>query len=184
MDSEKIKQAAVMFLEAIGEDPGRPGLADTPDRIARMCEEIFSGMEADPRENLKRVFPMEEPGIVMEKGIRFYSVCEHHLLPFFGTVSIAYSYKDRVVGLSKLARTVDVYAKRPQIQERMTRQIGEAIMNELSCEGVMVIVRAEHLCMSMRGVKNPGVETMTIYTAGCFDTDEELRRSTMENLKG
>ena len=172
MDKEKIKQATLMFLEAIGEDIDRPGLKDTPERVANMCEELFGGMTTDPDTHLCRVFEMEEPGVVIEKDISFYSMCEHHLLPFFGTVSIAYAYTDKVTGLSKLARTVEVYARRPQIQERMTRQIGEAIYNGIEgCTGVMVRIEAEHMCMSMRGIKKPGTQTITYASRGKFAED-------------
>lgn len=183
MDKEKIKQATLMFLQAIGEDIDRPGLKDTPERVANMCEELFGGMTTDPDTHLCRVFEMEEPGVVIEKDISFYSMCEHHLLPFFGTVSIAYAYTDKVTGLSKLARTVEVYARRPQIQERMTRQIGEAVHNGIKgCTGVMVRIEAEHMCMSMRGIKKPGTKTVTLYTAGVFETDTRLKEETLRML--
>ncbi len=183
MDREKIKQATLMFLEAIGEDTDRPGLKDTPERVANMCEELFQGMDTDPSTHLCKTFEMAEPGLVIEKEINFYSVCEHHLLPFFGNVSIAYTYTDKVTGLSKLARTVEVYARRPQIQERMTREIGEAIMSGIDgCTGVMVRIEAEHMCMSMRGIKKPGTKTVTLYASGRFETDMKLREETLALL--
>ncbi len=180
MDREKLMNAVNEFLTAIGEDPDRPGLKDTPYRIANMCEEIFAGYKADPSEHLSKVFPMEEPGIVIEKDIPFYSMCEHHLLPFFGTVCIAYAYKEKVTGLSKLSRTVEVYARRLQIQERMTRQIGQAVQDELNADGVMVIIKAEHLCMSMRGIKKPGVTTTTIFKSGVFESDLNLQNQVLQ----
>ncbi len=176
MDKQKIEEGVRLILEGIGEDTKREGLVDTPYRISNMCEEIFGGYEQDPAEPLSRTFTSETGDIVIEKNIHFYSVCEHHLLPFFGTVSIGYVPDGKVVGLSKLARTVEVYARRAQIQEKMTTQIAEAIQNNLKPKGVMVVAKAEHLCMSMRGVKKPGTETMTYKTTGCFTEDEELRK--------
>ena len=174
MDKDRIKHAVSELLLALGEDPERPGLKETPERIANMCEGIFAGYDTDPGEHLGKVFPVDEPGTVIESGIPFYSMCEHHLLPFFGTVTIAYAHRDKVVGLSKLARTVEVYARRLQIQEQMTRQIGQAVMKELDADGVMVVVKAEHMCMSMRGIKKPGVLTTTVFSDGCFKDDNEL----------
>ncbi len=176
MDKQKIEEGVRLILEGIGEDTKREGLVDTPYRISNMCEEIFGGYEQDPSEPLSRTFTSETGDIVIEKNIHFYSVCEHHLLPFFGTVSIGYVPDGKVVGLSKLARTVEVYARRAQIQEKMTTQIAEAIQHNLKPKGVMVVAKAEHLCMSMRGVKKPGTETMTYKTTGCFTEDEELRK--------
>ncbi len=182
IDKEKIHKAVELFLEAIGEDSSRSGLLDTPERVARMCDELFSGMEKDAAEPLERVFSVERPGLVIEKDIRFYSLCEHHLLPFFGTVSIAYMYEDKVTGLSKLARTVEICARRLQIQENMTSQIADAVMKALKPKGVMVVVQAEHLCMSMRGVKNPGARTMTFCALGSFEKDLELQNHVLKNL--
>ncbi len=175
IDQEKIKQAAALFLEGIGEDPNREGLAETPERIARMCEELFSGMDAVPDEHLARRFTVSSNELVMERDIPFYSVCEHHLLPFFGKAHIAYVPDGQVVGLSKLARTVEVYARRPQIQEKLTAQIADAIMDCLQPQGVMVVLEAEHLCMSMRGVCKPGTQTMTMATRGSFQENEALQ---------
>ena len=176
MDRVKIEDGVRLILEGIGEDLDREGLRDTPYRISAMCEEIFGGYEQDPAVPLGRTFSSETGDIVIEKGISFYSVCEHHLLPFFGTVSIGYVPDGKVVGLSKLARTVEIFARRAQIQEQMTSQIAEAIQKELEPKGVIVVVNAEHLCMSMRGVKKPGTQTMTYKTTGCFTEDEELRK--------
>lgn len=176
MDKKKIEEGVRLILEGIGEDGEREGLKDTPFRVSNMCEEIFGGYVQDPKEPLSRTFTSETGDVVIEKDIRFYSVCEHHLLPFFGTVSIGYVPDGKVVGLSKLARTVEIFARRAQIQEKMTTQIAEAIQNELKPKGVIVVAKAEHMCMSMRGVKKPGTETMTYKTTGCFTEDEELRK--------
>lgn len=176
IDQEKVKQAVRLFLEGIGEDPGREGLEDTPERIARMCEEIYGGLEETAETHLRKTFQSQEQGMVLEKDIVFYSTCEHHLLPFFGRVHIAYIPDGRVAGLSKLARTVEVYAKRPQIQEQLTGQIADALMRELRPKGTMVMVEAEHMCMTMRGIKKPGSKTVTISTRGCAEGDSELKQ--------
>ena len=175
VDKEKIMKAVTMMLEGIGEDPGREGLRDTPDRIARMCEEIFGGMGQTAETHLTKVFACENSEMVMEKDISFYSMCEHHMVPFFGKVHIAYIPDGKVVGLSKLARTVEVYARRLQIQEKMTTQIADDIMKYLEPKGVMVVCEAEHMCMTMRGVKKPGTKTVNIVTRGCFENDESLK---------
>lgn len=174
MDKTKIEEGVRLMLEGIGEDINREGLLDTPKRISAMCEEIFAGIGCDAKEHLCKTFAALGNDVVLEKDIQFYSVCEHHLLPFMGKAHIAYIPKDRVVGLSKLARTVDVYAKRPQIQEQMTRQIAQDIMENLKPLGVCVIVEAEHLCMSMRGVRKPGTTTMTYAALGEFKDNKEL----------
>ena len=175
IDQDKIREAVRLLLEGIGEDPNRAGLEDTPDRVARMYQELTGGMDQDPGECLSRVFPVESSEMVLERDIVFYSTCEHHLLPFFGKVHIAYVPNGRVVGLSKLARTVEVYARRLQIQEQMTGQIADAIMKFLKPEGVMVMVEAEHMCMTMRGVKKPGSQTVTVATRGTFQEEVSLR---------
>ena len=173
VNKEKIEAAVKLLLEGIGEDVNREGLVETPARIARMYEEIFSGVEESSEELMAKRFHEENNDMVLEKDIVFYSMCEHHLLPFFGKVHVAYIPDGEVVGLSKLARTVDVYAKRPQLQERMTNQIADAIMNELNPKGVMVIIEAdEHMCMTMRGVKKPGSKTVTSVVRGCFEEDK------------
>ncbi len=169
IDQEKIKQGVRLLLEGIGEDPSREGLADTPDRVARMYEEIFAGMEETAGEHLTRVFTAENAGIVLERDITFFSTCEHHLMPFYGRAHIAYLPKDRVVGLSKLARTVEVYARRLQIQEQMTGQIADAVMEYLQPGGVMVVLEAEHMCMTMRGIRKPGSSTVTLAVRGAFE---------------
>jgi GTP cyclohydrolase IA len=175
IDEEKIKQAVTLFLEGIGEDPAREGLVETPDRIARMCGELFAGLDATPEEHLSKRFTAGGSEMVVEKDVPFYSVCEHHLLPFFGHAHIAYVPDGEVVGISKLARTVEVFAKRPQIQERLTGQICDAIMDCLHPKGVMVMMEAEHMCMSMRGVRKPGTQTVTTAVRGCFVDDDRLQ---------
>ncbi len=175
MDQEKIKEGVRLILEGVGEDINREGLKDTPDRIARMYTEIFSGLTQDASEHLAKVFSVDRDEMVLEKDIVFYSTCEHHLLPFYGKTHVAYIPNGKVVGLSKLARTVEVYAKRPQIQEQMTGQIADAVMEYLEPQGVMVLVEAEHMCMTMRGIKKPGSKTVTIACRGCFEEKEELR---------
>lgn len=183
IDKSKIEDAVKLFLEGIGEDPNREGLLETPDRIARMCEEVFGGLNSDATEILSKRFNVENSEIVMEKDIQFYSTCEHHLLPFFGKVHIAYIPNGDVVGISKLARTVEVYARRPQIQERLTGQIADAIATNLNAKGVMVLIEAEHMCMTMRGVKKPGSKTVTVATRGEF-ADEVKQNMFYNMLKG
>lgn len=175
IDKEKIKQAVTLLLEGIGEDVEREGLRETPDRIARMYEEIFAGLEQTPREALNKTFVVKEAGMVLEKDIVFYSTCEHHLLPFYGKAHIAYIPDGKVVGLSKLARTVEVYAHRPQLQEQLTSQIADALMEYLKPKGVMVMLEAEHMCMTMRGVKKPGAQTVTLTTRGDFSENQCLQ---------
>lgn len=176
IDQDKIKEAVKMIIEAVGEDPNREGLKDTPDRIARMYDEIFSGLNKTGYEYLQKSFTVEDDDIIIEKDINFYSMCEHHFLPFFGKVHIAYVPNGKVAGLSKLARTVEVFARRPQLQERMTGQIAEALKEHLNAKGVMVIIEAEHLCMSMRGIKKPGSKTITVVTKGILKEDENMKK--------
>lgn len=183
VDLKKIEQAVTLLLEGIGEDVNREGLKDTPNRIARMYEEIYKGMDEDAAEHLSKTFSVASNEIVVVKDITFYSTCEHHLMPFYGKVHIAYLPDGKVVGLSKLARTVEVYARRPQIQEQMTTQIAEAIMEHLKPQGVMVMVEAEHLCMTMRGVEKPGSQTVTMATRGCFQTDSKLQQYFFEMIR-
>ena len=175
MDYEKIKAGVRMILEGIGEDVNREGLVETPDRIARMYSEIYGGMYEDPAVHLKKQFTVERNDIVVEKDITFYSTCEHHLLPFYGKAHIGYLPNGKVAGLSKLARTVDVFARRPQIQERMTSQIAEALEENLQPQGVIVMLEAEHMCMTMRGIKKPGSKTVTLVTTGVFQDNMELQ---------
>ena len=175
VDHEKIKEAVKLLLEGIGEDVNREGLKETPDRIARMYEEIYGGMDESAKEHLSKVFSVEHNEMVVEKDIVFYSTCEHHLMPFYGKAHVAYIPNGKVVGLSKLARTVEVYARRPQIQEQMTGQIADAMMKYLAPQGVMVMIEAEHMCMTMRGIKKPGSKTVSIATRGSFEENELLQ---------
>lgn len=174
MDLEKIKQGAKLILEGIGEDPEREGLMDTPDRIARMCEEIFGGLEQDAAEHFEKKFHATSNNMVLEKDITFYSVCEHHLLPFYGKAAIGYIPNGRVAGLSKLARTVEVYARRLQLQEQLCAQVADALMEYLAPQGAIVLMEAEHMCMTMRGVQKPGTKTVTLARRGVFETDPAL----------
>ena len=160
VDREKVERAVRLLLEGIGEDVTREGLVETPARIARMYEEICGGMEEDAKEHLQKTFTVDNNEMVLEKDITFYSMCEHHMLPFYGKVHVAYIPDGKVAGLSKLARTVEVYAKRLQLQEQMTAQIADALMEHLCPKGVIVMAEAEHLCMTMRGVKKPGTTTV------------------------
>ena len=174
MDAKKIEQAVTLFLEGIGEDVNREGLLDTPKRISAMCEELFAGLGDTPKEHLSKTFKAQNNEMVIEKDITFYSVCEHHLLPFYGKVHVAYIPDGKVVGLSKIARTVEVYARRPQIQEQMTAQIADAFVEYLKPKGVMVMIEAEHMCMTMRGIKKPGSKTVTYVCRGMFEEDNQL----------
>lgn len=184
MDSNKIKEGVKLILEGIGEDVNREGLVETPDRIARMCEEIFAGLGSDASEHYDKKFTAINNNMVIEKDIHFYSVCEHHLLPFYGCAHIAYIPDGSVAGLSKLARTVETFARRPQIQENMTAQIADAIVSNLNPKGVMVMIEAEHMCMTMRGVQKPGTKTVTTVTRGAFDGDYALQSAFIQNVRG
>ena len=177
MNQDKIKEGVRLILEGIGEDVDREGLLETPDRIARMYEELAGGYTDDAGVHLKKRFHVDNNDMVMEKDIHFYSFCEHHMLPFYGNAAIAYIPNGEVVGLSKIARTVEVFAKRFQLQERLTAQIADAFMEELKPKGVMVLVQAEHLCMTMRGIKKPGTKTVSVVTRGVFDDNESLQNS-------
>ncbi len=183
VNKEKVEAAVKMFLEGIGEDCNREGLKDTPERVARMYGELLEGMSASAGEHLAKTFTVQDNQMVLEKDIEFYSVCEHHLMPFFGKIHIAYIPDGRVVGISKLARTVEVFARRLQIQERLTAQIADAIMENLKPKGVMVMAEAEHMCMTMRGVKKPGSRTITVISKGIFEQDESLRSLFMDLVK-
>ena len=175
MDKEKIMEGVRLILDGIGEDIKREGLLETPDRIARMYEELAAGYTDDAAKHLAKRFHVDNNDMVVEKDIHFYSFCEHHMLPFYGTAAIAYIPDGEVVGLSKMARTVEVYAKRFQLQERLSAQIADAFMQELNPKGVMVLIEAEHMCMTMRGIKKPGTKTVTAVTRGVFDNNEELQ---------
>lgn len=176
MDRDKIVQGVKLILEGVGEDPNREGLLDTPDRIARMYEEIFAGIGCDAKEPLSKTFHAKDNEMILEKDITFYSTCEHHLMPFYGKAHIAYIPNGKVVGISKLARTLEVYAKRPQLQEQLTAQVADALMEYLKPLGAMVMIEAEHMCMTMRGVKKPGSKTVTFVCRGAFAEDEKLQQ--------
>lgn len=183
MNEAKIEQAVRLFLEAIGEDANREGLLDTPKRISEMCKEIFGGVGKTAEEHLGVTFHSDGSDMVLEKDITFYSVCEHHLVPFIGKAHIAYIPDGKVAGLSKLARTVETYARRPQIQEQLTTQIADDIMKYLQPKGVMVMLEAEHLCMSMRGVNKPGTKTITYICRGEFEKNNELKTNFFQLVK-
>ena len=175
MSKPGIQKAIRDLLIAVGEDPDREGLRDTPKRVARMYEEIFAGLQADPAVHLKRVFSERYDEIVLLRDIDFYSLCEHHLLPFHGKAHVAYLPDGKVVGLSKLARTVEAFARRPQVQERMTCQIADALMEHLAPKGVGVIVEASHMCMKMRGVQKPDGTMVTSALRGVFKDNAASR---------
>lgn len=184
MDKRKIEKAIRDILEAIGEDPKRKDLLDTPRRVAQMYEEIFSGIHQDPKKELEVVLDQKHDEIILLKNIPLQSFCEHHLLPFIGKAHIAYIPKGgRVTGLSKLARVVDILSKRPQVQERLATQIAEIIMSKLKPQGCMVVIEAEHLCMSFRGVKKPGTLTVTSVVRGIFKENEKTRSETLSLIK-
>ena len=174
MDKEKIEAGVKLILEGIGEDPHREGLLDTPDRIARMYEEIFGGLTQTAEEPLSKTFHVKDNAMVLEKDITFYSTCEHHFMPFYGKAHIAYIPDGKVVGLSKLARTVEVFARRLQLQEQLTGQIADALMEHMQAKGAIVMIEAEHMCMTMRGIKKPGSQTVTLARRGVFETDPAL----------
>ena len=182
IDTERIERAVTELLLAIGEDPTRDGLRDTPARVARAYQEIFSGIKQDPAELLTTNFDLGHEELVMVKDIEVYSVCEHHLLPFFGVAHVGYlpGFGGKITGLSKLARVVDIFAKRPQVQERLTTQIADAIEVALQPAGVIVVLEAEHLCMSMRGVKKTAARTITSTARGKLK--DEPSRSEVMNL--
>lgn len=185
MDKKKIESAVRDIIKAVGEDIKRPEIANTPRRVADMYEEILSGMNLNPEKELEVIFEKEHDEIVLLKGIPLYSICEHHLLPFIGKAHVAYIPRgSRVTGLSKLARVVDILAKRLQVQERLTTDIADIIMKKLRPKGVMVIIEAEHLCMSMRGVKKPGVITTTSAVRGVFRKNQKTRAETLALIRG
>jgi GTP cyclohydrolase I len=186
IDEDKIEKAVSMILEAIGENPEREGLVGTPRRVAKMYEEIFGGLSEDPREPLKTCFVEDRHDeMVIVKDISFYSMCEHHLLPFYGKAHIVYIPKEgRIVGLSKLVRVVELISRRPQLQERITSKIADIIMEVLDPKGVVVVVEAEHLCMSIRGVKKPGATTITSAVRGIFYRNPVSRSEAFSLIKG
>jgi GTP cyclohydrolase I len=184
MDKRKIIAAVKMIIKAIGENPDREGLKETPRRVAEMYEEIFCGIKQNPK-NFIKIFESEEHDeMVILKDIPFYSVCEHHLLPFLGKAHIAYIPKgNRLIGLSKIARIVEIYAKRPQLQERLTSQIADTIKDAVDPLGVLVIIEAEHLCMTMRGIKKPGSKMVTSALRGAFKKNESTRKEALDLIK-
>ncbi|MBQ9276164.1 MAG: GTP cyclohydrolase I FolE [Clostridia bacterium] len=181
VDKERIERAVAEILQAIGEDPNREGLRETPARVARMYEELTAGYEDNASKHLAKTFAEQGGELVLEKEISFSSTCEHHLMPFFGKVHIAYIPNGKVVGLSKLARVVEVYARRLQLQERMNAEIANAIFKELSPKGVFVVVEAEHTCMTARGIKKVGSKTVTMAKRGEFS--DELKNQVLALIK-
>jgi GTP cyclohydrolase I len=186
VDKPRIEHAVREILEAIGEDPEREGLRETPKRVARMYEEIFDGLRDDPSMYLQTTFEADHDEMVMVRDISMYSACEHHLLPWIGKAHIAYIPNDdgRVTGLSKLARLVDAYARRPQVQERLTSQIADALELNLQPKGAMVVIEAEHLCMTMRGIRKPGATTVTSAVRGLFRQNVATREEAMRFIQG
>ena len=185
-EQAKIKDAVVSIIEAIGEDPNREGLADTPQRVAEMYAELFMGLGKDPKEELVVGFEIGHREMVILRDIPFYSMCEHHLLPFYGVAHIGYipNEEGRIVGISKLARVVEIIAKRPQIQERMTTQIADAIDETIRPEGVAVVLQAEHMCMIMRGIKKPGSNVVTSAIRGLFRRRADSRAEFLSLIQG
>ncbi|NLP12902.1 MAG: GTP cyclohydrolase I FolE [Clostridium sp.] len=180
VDKERIKAAVREILIGIGEDPDREGVKETPDRVARMCEEIFAGLHQDPKSVVKVFKEENHEEMVLVKDIPIYSVCEHHLLPFIGVAHVVYiPKKGKIMGLSKLARIVDIIAKKPQLQERLSSEVANVIMESLDPLGVAVVVEAEHLCMTMRGIKKPGSKTVTSALRGIIKTDARTRSEVM-----
>lgn len=187
IDLGRIERAVREILAAVGEDPDRDGLRETPARVARAYRELFGGLRETPARHLGRVFAHRSAGddLVLVRDIEFFSLCEHHLLPFAGRAQVAYlPDRGRVVGLSKIARTVDVFARRPQLQERLTAEIADALGEHLGARGVAVIVRAEHLCMKMRGANKQSADMVTTAFRGLFERDRALRREALELLRG
>ena len=185
MDKKRIERAVKEILLAVGEDVRRHDIKDTPKRVANMCEEILGGTKVNPEKELEVVFEKEHDEIVLLKGIPLYSTCEHHLLPFIGRAHVAYiPSNNRVTGLSKIVRVVDAFARRLQVQERLTTDIAELIMRKLKPKGVLVVIEAEHLCMSMRGVRKPGVMTITSAVRGIFRKNEKTRSEALALIRG
>lgn len=183
MDLKKIEEAFETILEGIGEDRSREGLVDTPKRIAQSYGELFSGIEQNPQEPLLRYFSVQNNDLVMEKNIDFYSMCEHHFLPFFGTIDVAYIPNGKVVGFGDIIKSIEILAKRPQIQERLGSELADVIYKTLECQGVMVIVRAKHLCMTMRGAKKENSQIITTAYRGSFEKDTAKRVEVLTLLK-
>jgi GTP cyclohydrolase I len=186
MDRDKIAEGVRLILEGVGEDPAREGLLDTPRRVADMYAEVFAGLDQDAADHFCVTFNEGHQEMVLVRDIPLYSICEHHLVPFMGRAHVAYipGKEGRICGLSKLARVVDVFARRPQVQERMTSQIADTIVENLNPQGVMVVIEAEHLCMSMRGVQKPGAITTTSAVRGIFERNMATRSEAMSLIKG
>jgi GTP cyclohydrolase I len=186
VDLDRAAAAVRELLIAIGEDPDRDGLKDTPGRVAKAYAEIFAGQFVDPDDVLQTTFDEHHDELVLVKDIPLYSTCEHHLVPWHGMAAVGYipGPDGRITGLSKLARVVDLYAKRPQVQERLTSQVADAVMNRLQPHGVIVVVEAEHLCMAMRGIRKPGAQTMTSAVRGIFKTDPRTRAEALSLILG
>ena len=186
VDHPRAAAAVRELLLAVGEDPDREGLRATPDRVARAYAEVFAGLHVDPDEVLQTTFDEDHDELVLVKDIPLYSTCEHHLVPWHGTAAVGYIPGDdgRITGLSKLARVVDLYARRPQVQERLTSQVADAVMRRLQPHGVIVVVQAEHLCMAMRGVRKPGTVTMTSAVRGIFKSDPRTRAEALSLILG
>jgi GTP cyclohydrolase I len=185
IDHQKVEDAVRMILEAIEEDPEREGLLDTPKRVARMYEEVFQGLNQDPKQYFSTIFGEDHEELVLVKDIPFFSMCEHHLIPFFGAAHVGYIPKGgKVTGLSKLARAVEAVSRRPQLQERITSTVAESLVETLDPHGVIVVVEAEHMCMTMRGVKKPGSKTITSAVRGVFEQDPSSRAEVFSLING
>jgi GTP cyclohydrolase I len=184
IDHSRVRAAVRELLLAVGEDPEREGLRDTPARVGRLFAEVFSGLHADPRGLLRKTFEVDHEEMVLQKDIEFASCCEHHLLPFFGRAHVAYVPTGRVVGLSKLARAVDVLARRPQIQERLTQQTADLIQEELAPRGVLVVLEATHTCMTVRGVRKPASVCVTSAARGVYQTNAAARAEVLSHING
>ena len=186
IDHARAAAAVRELLIAVGEDPDREGLQATPDRVARAYAEVFAGLHVDPEEVLQTTFDEHHDELVLVKDIPLYSTCEHHLVPWHGTAAVGYipGEDGRITGLSKLARVVDLYARRPQVQERLTSQVADAVMRRLQPQGVIVVVQAEHLCMAMRGIRKPGALTMTSAVRGIFQSDPRTRAEALSLILG
>ena len=183
MDIKKIEEGVRLILEGIGEDPSRPGLKETPKRVAKMYEELFEGLSMSLEDILKPIEGESHDEMILLKDIPFYSICEHHLLPFIGIAHIAYIPAGKIVGLSELAKALEILAKRPQVQERLTSQLADLLMERLKPKGAMVVIDAEHLCLSMRGIKKPGARTVTSAVRGLFRTKQSTREEMLELIK-
>lgn len=183
MDKKRIEDAVRNIIEAIGEDSMRDGLVDTPKRIANMLSELFSGLEENPNEHVKAVFDSKYENVILLKDIDFVSCCEHHFLPFYGKIHVAYIPKNgKVIGLSKIVRIINCFAKKPQIQESLTNQIAEFLYEKLNAEGVLIVIEAEHMCMKIRGVKNNTAKTITECSLGLYKSNEIMRHEVLKQI--